>query len=453
MKKKKSSGIGRKLGVSFFIILLFICGMFTIYVFEDNKENIKTMEHVLHEVENEEAILTEYIVYGTHLNMKGEIGDNFTNINSVILSINNVNGEQKNTNLDYEESSNGIKFSTSDLINTGINLEEIKSGKNLMIIEVEYGENRNKTLTKKYTIRNDTEYDKVQYYTITKNNSNNKIDIKFDTYKIDEKSVKYMYLDVKNAKLPKDVYDVVIDPGHGGSDVGAEGGGYKEANLTLEYAQKVKKELEKLNLKVKITRDGTENEEDFGVYSVYDEDGRVNIVGDSKAKYVFSIHLNSITEPNSLSGVEIYAPPKMDLKIAKNFAKNIVKYGNTTYSNLDAIYQKADGVYVRTFRDHEIESAMLDAKRDGYKAYNVTEGTPYLYMLRETGGIATGAYVDGRNPSYGTNKYYNSNVGVEAYLLELGYINHSANLKNLLNNKDGYVKGIVETIKQEILGK
>lgn len=42
--------------------------------------------------------------------------------------------------------------------------------------------------------------------------------------------------------------------------------------------------------------------------------------------------------------------------------------------------------------------------------------------------------------------------GVEAYLLELGYINHDANLRNLLNNEDGYVKGIVETVKQEVLG-
>ena len=40
-------------------------------------------------------------------------------------------------------------------------------------------------------------------------------------------------------------------------------------------------------------------------------------------------------------------------------------------------------------------------------------------MLRETGGIVTGAYVDGRNKEFGKNKYYNSNIGVEAYLLEL----------------------------------
>jgi len=54
--------------------------------------------------------------------------------------------------------------------------------------------------------------------------------------------------------------------------------------------------------------------------------GRVNVVGDSKAKYVFSIHLNSIDVPNSQKGVEIYTPTRMDLGIAKAFAKNIVNY-------------------------------------------------------------------------------------------------------------------------------
>lgn len=229
-------------------------------------------------------------------------------------------------------------------------------------------------------------------------------------------------------------------------------GRYNESELTLRYASKVKTELEKLGLKVKITRDGTEDKETFGVYTVYDEDGRVNIVGDSKAKYVFSIHLNSIDQANSISGVEIYAPTRMNLKIAKAFADNIVKYGNTTYSNLEANYMEADGVYVRTFKDWEIESSKREAVQGGYKAYDIKEYTPYLYMLRETGGIATGAYVDGRNKIYGINKYCNSNVGVEAYLLELGYINHNANLRNLLNNEDGYVQGIVETVKQEILG-
>lgn len=77
------------------------------------------------------------------------------------------------------------------------------------------------------------------------------------------------------------------------------------------------------------------------------------------------------------------------------------------------------GVYVRTFRDFEIEEGIEEAIEAGHEPYDITNDTPYLYMIRETGGIATKAYVDGRNTEYGKNKYYNSNIGVEAYLLEL----------------------------------
>ena len=172
--------------------------------------------------------------------------------------------------------------------------------------------------------------------------------------------------------------------------------------------------------------------------------------GLSKAKYVFSIHLNSITEANSQSGVEIYIPPKTDLTFAKLFAENIVKCANTSYSTLDVTYKEAEGVYARTFKDWEIEQSGMEAINNGYDPYNIGEYTPYLYMLRETGGIATGAYVDGRNPKFGTNMFVNSNIGVEAFLLELGYMNNEANLQKLVNEKEGYVEGIVKTIKELI---
>lgn len=172
--------------------------------------------------------------------------------------------------------------------------------------------------------------------------------------------------------------------------------------------------------------------------------------GDAKAKYVFSIHLNSIKDANSLSGVEIYAPPKVELSLAKSFADNIVKYAKTPYSNLEVTYKQKEGVYVRTFRAWEIEQSISEAEAAGYEPYNVTSETPYLYMIRETGGIATKAYVDGRNTSYGKNKYYNSNVGVEAYLLELGYINNDTDLAKLLNEQDNYVKAVITTVQDKL---
>jgi len=85
------------------------------------------------------------------------------------------------------------------------------------------------------------------------------------------------------------------------------------------------------------------------------------LFGLSKAKYVFSIHLNSITDANSESGVEIYVPPKTDLRYAKLFADNIVKYANTNYSSLETTYKVEKGIYARTFREWEIEESNNEA--------------------------------------------------------------------------------------------
>lgn len=445
MKKKKEKKVAKRIILALLLLLIIAGIAFGIYAFTYSETGMKS---IFGKVQEKNANLTEFIIYGTHLNLKGEINEKTPELKNVNLVFATLDGEDEKIKLKFEEEEGKITFSTTDLLNEGIDLETIKINKHYMLIELEYG----KKETKYYSIQNATEYGDAVYYTITKNGTNNKIDIKFSEYKTEEQNTKYMLIEAKHAKLPKDVYDVVVDAGHGGADNGAEYNGYYEANLTLEYANMIKKELEKLGLKVQITRDGTEDKETFGVYSVYDENGRVNIVGKSKAKYVFSVHLNSIEISNSQSGVEIYAPTKINLKFAKSFADNIVKYANTTYSDLDANYEIEKGVYVRTFKDWEIEDSNEDARKGGYAPYTITKDTPYLYMLRETGGIATGAYVDGRNKNYGKNQYYNSNIGVEAYLLELGYLNNKKNLNNLLTNKEGYVKGVVEAIKEQLLG-
>ena len=85
------------------------------------------------------------------------------------------------------------------------------------------------------------------------------------------------------------------------------------------------------------------------------------------------------------------------MDFAKSIANNIVKYANTHYSTSTARSKVADGVYIRTFQQSEIENSAKEAREKEYEPYNITTETPYLYMVRETGGIATGSYVDGRD--------------------------------------------------------
>ena len=74
-------------------------------------------------------------------------------------------------------------------------------------------------------------------------------------------------------------------------------------------------------------------------------------------------------------------------------------------------------------------------------------------MIREVGGIATNAFVDGRNTSYGKNKYFDSNIGIEAYILELGYIKVEKDLNNIVNNEDLYVQAIANAIENYLATK
>ena len=144
-----------------------------------------------------------------------------------------------------------------------------------------------------------------------------------------------MNINVQKTTLPNDVYDIVIDAGHGGSDVGAIYNGYYESKIALEYALSLKRSLEKLGLKIKLTRDGSESNTEITAYSMYDENGRVNVACRSKAKYLISFHLNSNSEAVSSGGIEIYAPSKAKLDFAKLMADNIVQNAKTTYSKVN----------------------------------------------------------------------------------------------------------------------
>ena len=134
-----------------------------------------------------------------------------------------------------------------------------------------------------------------------------------------------------------------------------------------------------------------------------------------------------------------------DLSFAKSLADNIVKTANTSYSTFN-VYKKDDGVYVHNYSQVEIDSAAASAKKNNFEPYNITTSTPYLYILREIGGIATNAFIDGRNTKYGANKYIKSNVGIEGYSIDLGYMFIKKDLENILDNKDLYMQGICNAI-------
>ena len=417
------------------LIIIIISIIFLIQKREDeilaNTEEIKISD-ILNIIEEKQASVSRYVVYGTHMNIEGNIDINNSEIKDTNIVLKKVVGDELVIDTTYEYENGKLSFSTLKEINKGLNLEGLNIENYFVLLKVSYSNGE----VKYYSLKNDTEYrEPINYYTLTRNGKNNKINIEFIT----ENNKSALVLNVVEiTKLPEDIYDIVIDPGHGGSDSGAVSGKYEEEEIVLKYGLELKEKLENLGLKVLITRDGTEGEE-YDMYNIYDKNGRVTIANKSGAKILISLHLNSNDIDLVHGGVEVYLAPNMDNSLAKLFASNIVENANTTYSKMES-FKEENGVYVRTI---DIGNRTYGTFK-GYKG--IYDEAAYLFIIRETGGIATGAYVNGNDSNYGENIYRNSNVGIEGYLIELGYMNVNRDLRNILNNRDLYIQAITDTI-------
>ncbi len=199
--------------------------------------------------------------------------------------------------------------------------------------------------------------------------------------------------------------DILIDPGHGGVDTGAEAydGSVYESDLNLIVAEKLADELSNLGYSVALTR-----EEDIrpgscdDQVSAYCEDGRVTQVYELKPKLVVSLHHNT----GGASGFEVYSSYYSSHNFANLIADNLSIISD--YSTKVTGYVQ-DGVYVETYEDDE----GLNTPQDG------------MYMVRETGGIATKSVNDKNKPN---NQLP---FGAEAVLVEFGYLDNYLDLAHV----------------------
>lgn len=400
------------------LILLLGFGGYLLYI-NKFKEKIPKLE-----IQEETINIDELYIYGTHLNLHGNTvqGDGL----QLVL----YNGEFKEISINI----NDDEFNLSDKVNDGLYLEDIARGDYYLFLRTKETSDDDKVNYKYYALKNNTDYKETTYYTFS--STNNKIIIN------SEESYPTMMMHVKE-NTDDNVYDIVIDPGHGGMDSGANKNGYYESELTMELADLLYEKLKDTGLKVKLTRqDGelTKNEKlpEYGVH------GRAVIPYEVKAKYVFSIHFNS-NYYSSINGLEVYTADNINYDLAKKLVKNITETTGIGYSS-NKISKVMNGIYTRTFTESEIESSSKENEEKGRVPYDITTKSNYYYIIRETGGIVTGAYVDNRNEEIKANPYVKSNVGSETYLLELGYISNNTDLDNLLNNMDKYAEGIVKSI-------
>ncbi len=111
---------------------------------------------------------------------------------------------------------------------------------------------------------------------------------------------------------------VMIDPGHGGKDVGAVGiGGVQEKNIVLPISQQVARILEQQGIQVRMTRDS-----DYFVSL----EGRTQMANRINADVFVSIHANSagMNKPQ-VSGYETYYYTSQSRGLANTIHSNIIR--------------------------------------------------------------------------------------------------------------------------------
>ena len=222
----------------------------------------------------------------------------------------------------------------------------------------------------------------------------------------------------------------------------------KEADFTMKISKRIESNLKKEGLKIKLTHDEKDLTKDETL-DEYDTHGRAVIPNEVKSKYTFSIHINTNTSKN-VKGVEVYTPANINYDLATSIADSIVNNTKLSYST-NKLYKVSEGVYTHNFTESEIETAKENARQKNRNIYNITPNSNYLYMIRETGGILTGAYVDNRNKAkVGENLYYDSNMGNEAYLIEVAYMSNQSDLDILQNSINAIADSISNAIVEEI---
>ena len=293
----------KKLFLCLTILIVLVFGGYFVYV-----NYISNIIFKL-DIEDIKADINQYYVYGNHLNIDGVLKLDDMDYEKITFIL--YDGEEIEYDIDTENVDEGTKFSFSKYLNDGMYLDDLERGKYYSFLRVDYKNEKDsdEIISKYYALNNETDYDITTYYTLSK--YDNKIIINTDN-----KYGTMLFRIEKNTD--KDIYDITIDPGHGGLDSGALSGDYKESDITIDIALDLKKFIEKKGYSVKLTHDRNDIDSDKTM-NQYDEHGRAVIPNEVKSKYTFSIHINK-NNSSFVNGIEIYTADGIDYNFAKSIA-------------------------------------------------------------------------------------------------------------------------------------
>ena len=212
----------------------------------------------------------------------------------------------------------------------------------------------------------------------------------------------------KISAIENNDFVVVLDPGHGGRDPGAEAGGYRESNLMLELADAVKESLiRNTDFKVVLTR----TEDKF--LSLED---RITIASQSDANLFISLHADAVIEGEA-SGTTIYllsdkATDKMSAQLASRHDRSEILRG-VDLSGLDS----------------QVASVLLDMARQETKPRSEAVASFILKVFKEK--ITELSSQPLRYAAFSVLK----SPDIPSILIEAGFMSTSSDLQNLTTKK------------------
>ena len=212
----------------------------------------------------------------------------------------------------------------------------------------------------------------------------------------------------KKSAFKSDDFVIVIDPGHGGRDPGAEAGGYRESNLMLELAESVKESLiRNTDFKVVLTR----TEDKF--LSLED---RITIASQSGANLFISLHADAVIEGEA-SGTTVYllsdkATDKMSAQLASRHDRSEILRG-VDLSGLDS----------------QVAAVLLDMARQETKPKSEAIASFILKVFKEK--ITEVSSQPLRYAAFSVLK----SPDIPSILIEAGFMSTSSDLQKLTTKK------------------
>lgn len=288
-----------------------------------------------------------------------------------------------------------------------------------------------------YVVNNLQEYRLVSkeaieevFHTITRNEASKKVEIIATNNYLKDKTLNYnyVYLNVTSDIIQHDSYDILIDPFGGNNDDGYgvrwgyQINGLSENDEMYNAALILKEKLEAYGFNVGITK--TEIDQQINTIG---ENSRAYLGYSKNAKLYINLQFNG-SDYSSTNGIEIthslYSSSTLSNQIIHDLEKNVGLQGSLLYPG-----SIQNGVYsAKTYGD------------DGTTPYDLNS------VIRETGGVATGAGTMNETMQTKNAIATNNKNGMQALMVRLLYITNPLDYKLWIDDSESIMNSIADSI-------